>query len=603
MKGILENIEDSYSKQESILFNLQFKLTENEQDQEYILKMITNPAEISLNLLSKYMDEEEINHVTWNQAITLSKFFTTQENAPQIIRIKKYLSELQDNILQKLCNIQEEIKRTMKSTQEEMQSLKEKKSFLESITQDVYVDEEMMMKLDSILASYSMNESIVDFYMNIAKNNVRIAKERTRKKSIVDESAQEVDDFASLILKEREEEQREDAHELEQLKKDLLIHYRSFINNEKYQKQDPEVFNRVLQMIEYVPKYMENCGDLNTFMNISEDGVQSLIMCTSVEELSMLSFLLIKQAYQENNLEEVKDIERHYKTNPYSFYQWCSQEIKDLNETVKSRLQNCDLGEIKKIIEACASMDEETAISYFKSSGMRKEQIDLYKIYSHQIKIEQILKKELDEESVQKLKEEYQAIKDVIHPPKIAIPPLRENESPYDNAFANYIVFVDSKQAEYDLAEIISNYREANISDEFSIMNYLMQNSLANLHSKFKAIKTGSKSNLHDIREAKSGSMRIGYKVLEGAKVNGHNVIMLFRISYGGVDNNRKNDFLQLNVKMYEKLEETTIQKMRKIFAEENNQDHINEEAKSMIDETLEQYKAIQALTLQNKLS
>ena len=102
-------------------------------------------------------------------------------------------------------------------------------------------------------------------------------------------------------------------------------------------------------------------------------------------------------------------------------------------------------------------------------------------------------------------------------------------------------------------------------------------------------VVTKMKPNIYNVRELRRGSIRVGFKVLDNAEIDGHKVIAVLLPSFGKTNVNVKKKGLLSSLGMY-KNNLDRAKHLERIFSNDATEEE-KEEARQMIEEFKDYYK------------
>lgn len=400
--------------------------------------------------------------------------------------------------------------------------------------------------------------------------------------------------------------------EKQKTKKNYLELYQCFLKDTSF--LDENTYNTINKILK---------GIVDTFdessINKKEIGEikQNLDLLKGViDKTELLSdiFVLCLDSYEKGNKKRIKSLIEAYKHNPLvdlkEFFQLEEKEdLLDLLDRVESIIEKTNYDSKNVIVDYYNTYGRPTkeVIDYLVASGIN---VDDYKDYHYYQEIErkykEILKEKQDGTSgidfASKLNElesvvnSYEDLKEKREDDKTEKETIIDGlnpSDPYNENDCNYLIFFDQDrylQIEQELLrkhpDVITRktfQRKCNKLINKSIGTILTDDLSRNIHS------SKGKPNKDNVRELRRGSIRMGFKVLDNAEIDGHKVIAVLLASYGQTDGTLKQKGLQSSLGMYEK-DLDRAKHLERIFSNDATEEE-KEEARQMIEEFKDYYK------------
>ena len=576
---------------------------EKQQIEEYISKLNSiksNPSSLEESLFEEILTSDQLQTKEFKSLRRFKVLFDDEEmkKESQVKKSLEYLDRIIKAKLEEFETRKTDITGRINSRSESIPKYNELKELLNEYNENRYIKEEELLLLDFITDDLEPTEELIKLYIKIGKNNARIENERhvvieepIQEEVPVEEQEDELLESAVESIQDRQN--REEINHILEKKKEILQKYAKFINNEEYKNLDEKLYNSVLSKMNNFENVLKDCNDDIFEFSLAVETDIEFISLFDQENSFLIGFCIaILNAYEENNIEKVKEIVSLYYRNDIILdlkkslslqgYKEYSDMIKiieekyDTHEFRHSREYNIlySTTEQPKNLEQNLKALDISLESYYKYQVL-KSYDDI--IYSIQDKSRDDINEKNDElkEKLQKLKEKYDVLKSYEEPHE----EINEN-SPYLNSFENYIVFFDPEGFMESYTETIEQHsREVRAKTYIDNLNRIIQTQYLTLSKDLHRIKT-DKSPDPRLYELGDNSVRIGIKKLDGANVKGHNVYIIFSSGYGRVDGKPKNEILQRSVQMHTKEGE---EQLKEIFAESKNKEEITQEAQALI--------------------
>ena len=400
--------------------------------------------------------------------------------------------------------------------------------------------------------------------------------------------------------------------EKEKTKKNYLELYQCFLKDTSF--LDENTYNTINKILE---------GIVDTFdessINKKEIGEikQNLDLLKGViDKTELLSdiFVLCLDSYEKGNKKRIKSLIEAYKYNPLvdlkEFFQLEEKEdLLDLLDRIETIIEKENYDSDNMIVGYYNSYGRPTkeVIDYLVASGIN---VDDYKDYHYFQKIEkkykEILKAKEDgtpgidfESMLSELEltvNEYEDIKETKEDEKKLDEEIIDGFDPldpYKDNDCNYLIFFDKEQYLQNEQELLREHPDVISKRSFQRKcNKLIKKKIETIMTdniSRNIVVTKMKPNIYNVRELRRGSIRVGFKVLDNAEIDGHKVIAVLLPSFGKTNVNVKKKGLLSSLGMY-KNNLDRAKHLERIFSNDATEEE-KEEARQMIEEFKDYYK------------
>jgi hypothetical protein len=184
---------------------------------------------------------------------------------------------------------------------------------------------------------------------------------------------------------------------------------------------------------------------------------------------------------------------------------------------------------------------------------------------------------------------------------QIEIDSNKETNSYYYD-LSNYILFLSLEDFKKQYEDLMLSHTELKMSDLYDKLRIITSASIDTIKTQYsKKIKDGeAEDNKYNIREIKSGNIRLMYKYLEVSPIDGKRVIMIVGVTYGNTDSNTKSWYISEILSNYE-LNETTANRIKEMFSGCSSFEELSEEAKAYINDALDYYDYVKSEALKTE--
>lgn len=395
-------------------------------------------------------------------------------------------------------------------------------------------------------------------------------------------------------------------------KKSYLEKYQDFLKDKDF--LDEKTFNTINRILEGIIDIFDETSIDKKEIGEIKQNLDLLKVVIDKKELLSDIFVLCLDAYEKGNKKRIKSLIEAYKYNP----------VVSLKEYFKleNNIDELDLlDRIETIIEKGNYDSDNMIVGYYNSYGRpTKEVIDYlvasginvddYKDYHYFQEIErkyrEILKAKEDGtpgiDFISMLNEleltvnEYEDLKEKREDEKkkeeIIIDGFDPSD-PYNNSDCNYLIFFDKEQYLQREQELLRKHPDVITKGSFQrkwnkLINTKIETLMTDNISR-NIVVTKMKPNIYNVRELRRGSIRVGFKVIDNAEIDGHKVIAVLLPSYGKTDGNVKKWGLLSSLGMYEN-NIYVAEQLGKICSN-NATEEEKKEALGMIEEFKEYYK------------
>jgi len=599
---------------------------------------IENPNSINVEQLGLIVPENRKNNEYQLLIKMVGSFNKGFDSEPQIIVAKSYLNTLVDELVEKYDKERQQYIDKNQELDKKEQEEKKIYEIINNYTNETYITEDIL----NIIYDYfkeEPNQELIKFFITIARNNALIELKQhleTTDKPVTDEQDEQMDidttHYDIPINKDelfRELYEQDEVDEIEQFKINLKNGYREFIENHSY--LNDKIYNNIMLVLKDIDEQIDNFS-VNELASVKEAVVNDetpaeyIALYEDKNEMLLAFLVSLIRAHSEKNEEEFKNIIDMYKQSN-------NADIDNLiiineYEHLKDTLERA-----KIIAQKFYNRDERTinnlkSFSNIKNKEMRKENLKQVNLtendllcYMCEIPVEDILREVCElirkqpkerayiDERASKLKdyvEKYESISNIQieknEPTEEKTTDVDTSKEPtptelYEDNFEHYLIFLDGdnflKQTKFlqrNYPKIIS---KTNFISGLDILNHSSMNSL-NESGNAKIINLDhGVINPYGIRRVKAGNAaRIGYKLMDGVKYKGHDIILVLVPCYGAIDGLPKTVELNKSVKLFKKelKKYETIEKSLSENATESQKAYIEE----LIKQSIEIYKEYQ---------
>lgn len=155
-----------------------------------------------------------------------------------------------------------------------------------------------------------------------------------------------------------------------------------------------------------------------------------------------------------------------------------------------------------------------------------------------------------------------------------------------ENTHDNYIVFLDTDSIISDISKIEKEHPNISYDKIIQSLNSIISKDPDFLSRCMNVRMFGGRQNPYGIQELRSGQIKLGFKQVNGANINGKPVYIILALSYGNADLKKSVTLFEDNIAKYARISNA--------FTKENNSENISDEAEEFIQETREFLKLLE---------
>ena len=606
MQELLEYISKKLEKlnNESILNEEQV-----EKLNSYIEKlnsMKETHINIDESILDSIFDDEVKNSRDYKILIKLKDYFEINKEESQIKQSKEYLDRIVTIKINEFLNKKDSLTDKILSNKEEVLKVCLIKDILINYNDSTYIDQEKLDLINSLVEEIDISEEIVKLYLLIARNNSKIEKQSltiTQTHELTIDEIDEIDEERDNILQE------EESLEYNNTIQNYTNKYLAYKNNLSYKELNPNIYeisseimkdflielNDVDEETLQVALFAED--DIDIIKSLTEESLKlgvSIALLNAYENLDINSIVKIIDSYRKNIY---IDIPTFLTLNGHDEYAKKIKEYDYLANLIVSEEQENRYESYKDItfdkLEKFLEYSNITKSDYIKYK-MKKVYDDLIYLFKDRIINDDVL--ELVNGQLKKLEILNERLKIETTGPKTNPDEL------FTGKFSNYIVFIDPDLFIKTAQEIKLQHADAIDSSFLSTFDKIINTDYTDLQTGNKRIKGNrSKKKQNKVKEEKSAHIRVGFKILRGAEVDGHKVFVIYLPCYGDLDGISKEKGLKSSDELYSSTRGKEIYaNLQKLFSSKN--ETLSEEAQKQIDKTKEIYKLF-SVTDEKKLT
>lgn len=596
-----------------------------EELKQKVISFLDNPDAIVDNQDEfKFIFSEEDRN-TLEAIISLCGLYNYKES--QIINALNSLKEMVDK---KVSSIDEEINRIQDNINTSVDEYNRLLDILINYDEDTYVSIDDLLKIKEIVGE---SEELLKLYFIVAINNSEIEikqiNEQNEEESALSRDVVEDLDNSRAIINTTVQEMVDEVNK----KNEYLVQINSFISNIGYRDLDEELYNLVLPIMLSAKDILEDEKEKLFIDCVEEDGNLETMNLFEGNELKLLVARELLFAYEDNNIDKVRDILNIYKSNK-------SIDIKDflalegLRDYASILFKLEEKYNIKDGINSVEGVSYEDVLTDGLSQTLQND------IYLLKITYKDIL--ELLNE--RKMTDEVRTILDKLMNRIINI--LEKQDSVIDNNqddnktdnIKENLIGKENCVVFYDIDEFHKSYENL-MKDHYELANDMQEE----IKSKIECLKDRplldlitnesvahnihrdrNKRNKEEILALKDGKTRLSFKVLEGIKIKDdtgkeYPVIMIIHVCYGWTDKYTKNYNLSEALTIFDRYQakakikdertgrttraiiNTRCEEWSEILSSESNADGLSEKAIEKLSESVEEMKKLETRLHHNK--
>ena len=587
------------------------------EEEYFATRDVLTPSSKDIEVINNYLPTSTIKKISKdesvetiiNRAIRLAKHFEKMSKASQIINIKNELTALYSETKDKISLLIVELEEKKKKIDSQMLAVKEDDDLLNKVASNTILNAEDLEHLHELIYKYNViiDDALIESLIELGKKI--IINELTSKKTI-----KESEPLAETIISDEEKEEKKE----EPLKtiEDIRTEYAKFLDNHEYQAMDEELFTGVQKCFSWMTlnngTNITEINDINEMLNSNETAIKNseelldyLDLIHEKETISYVFLCLFKSAYEEKDLNRVKNLLNIYQNTSLDYYSTCSKEILVTDEIIRKKLEeNYEKWKNLDNSHKNDNMDKVLEIIKEERNDANKENYLYYELFLLKEKINALVKQPNKNKKIEELYKESISLLNEINKLNGYVINEREeltdnklismSDNLYQNGFNNYVVFADLNNFNALFNNILSNHKEINIENLLNIMEQLANRNIDYImrHSS-RVLNTKNKGNPYGIRRIRNSGFRVGFKSLEIGKINGHNVYIIINPVYGNTDGKEKSQGYQSNIDWWHSEEDNRVKWLLEALNEKNNKEGLNERAKETILEAINYYKEL----------
>ena len=576
-------------------------------------KFNSDPDSIDIELMNSIVPGNMKNQ-EYDLVITLVGQYKKHSEESQVKTARDNLKKITTKLEKAYEKDKKKISDEIKLLDKMMESYVDAQSFLENYSDQVYVKEDELLSLYEVLSSLGADDSIVKFFLSVAKNNAAIEIEAAKareaeKETEIDPSLEEMKSAHASMISNVYDTKLKDS--LFEKKQQIMIRYRNFLKNHEYMPD--ELFEQVARILDNIEELV-NDANINEMDNsfIAENDFD-MIECYEDEKELLLAFVTaILKSHDDEDVLGVSRIIESYKRNPIItpdkilYAENRLEESDILSAAAEIKESHLERGNYNQLSSYSTLSDTETIEENLKHSNIdsiefvkftkEKEIMSLFDNiegnirnrnleYDLDSKIEELNSLIIDYNELDELNEEMN--KD------------NKENGLYGEGFENYVVFLDPEVFVENYQNMVNSHAEklssSSIQTPFSKLTKKDIVDLQNIRFS-KNIHTGKGTpNSYSIKDLTGRYATFGYKVLECGKFNNHHVIVVILPSYRYADGNKRSKALRENIKLYEQNIEK-YKELERIFSN-NATPEEQQRALQLIEEGIEMYDKLTSIT------
>ena len=576
---------------ESRLIEEQIEKLNNNIEKLNIIK--ETPINIDESFLNSIFDDEIKNSRDYKILIKLKDYFEKNKEESQIKQSKEYLDRIITIKINEFLNNKNNLTDKLIINREEVIKLSILKDILIEYNNSTYIDQEKFDLINSVAEKLTASEELVKFYLLIARNNSQIEKQSlisTTEELTVDE-IEEIDEERNNILEE-------ETSEYDNIVDNYINKYNKYKDNASYKELNPNMYEISLEIMKDFLIELSNVDEETLQIALFAENDIEIIKSLTEDSLKLGVSIALLNAYENSDVNSIAKIIDSYRKNIYidvptfltlNGHDEYSKKIKEyayLDDLIISKEKEKQYESFKDI----ASDNLEKSLEYsnirkadYIKYKMKKVYDDLIYLFKDRVISDDVL--ELVNGQLKKLEVLKEELKK--EPPKPKINP----DELFTGNFNNYIVFLDPELF-MKTAQEIKNTHDVPDSSFISTFDKIINTDYTDIQTGKKKIKGNrSKKKQNKVKEEKTSHIRVGFKILRGAEVNGHKVFVIYLPCYGDLGGMPKEKGLKSSDELYaSKKGKEIYTNLQKLFNYKN--ESLSKEAQEEINKSIEIYKS-----------